>query len=427
MKTDLIIVGAGPAGLAAAAAATAAGLDVVIVDERTGPGGSVDGELGASAADPDAAWLLPPFKVNPAANTRLEHLRAAAANATLLSDTFAWGLFRGWTLAVTRDSSTQRLDADQLVIATGSYVARSPFKGHDLTGVLTPLGLVNALAKGMISSEAHVAVLGDGWLADAVIDKLSSRRLGLTLLANRPRRAEVPVYVLRSPPVARGSARLQVVDLRCTNGQTVSLDVDWLILMDLKSVSSELAQLAGCEHRFGGYETGFIPVCGAGGATTVPGIYVAGALAGARNLDTAEKSGSVAGLSAAVHADRASPKQLFDVIAANKTNATTRPERVPMTYQAIEPGSTATACHCIGTSFAEVTSAIQNGARSIDDVKRQAKAGMGYCQGRDCYRSVVRLLSLVGDVDVATVNPMRVRPPVRPLAARALFESEAIK
>jgi len=64
------------------------------------------------------------------------------------------------------------------------------------------------------------------------------------------------------------------------------------------------------------------------------------------------------------------------------------------------------------------------GSRSLDDVKREAKAGMGTCQGRDCQRAVLRVLEDVGHVDLATLQPMRVRAPIRPMTAGAMFERE---
>lgn len=426
MRADLIVVGAGPAGLAAAAAATAEGLDVIVVDERLAPGGSVNGALGASARDPDAAWLMPPLSADIDAKARLEHLRVAAADATMLSDALAWGLFPSWILAVTRGGSTQRVDGDQVVLATGEYVARPPFPGHELDGVLTPLGLVRALDDGLIAAEAQVAVLGDDWLADAIVAELSSRGVNsVVLLGAQPRLAEVPVHVLDTPLAARGHVRLQAIDFRRADGRATSLDVDWLVVTGPRTVASELAQLAGCEHRFGGYEAGFVPMCGSDGGTSVPGIYVAGALVGASDFDTAERSGTVAGLSAAARAGRMPTGRLcVTVNTSGAAGSLPRPGRIPTIYRAIDPASTATACRCIGTSFAEVAATIRNGASSIDDVKRQAKAGMGPCQGRDCHRNVVRLLDLVGNVDVATLRPMRVRPPVRPVVARALFEGE---
>ncbi|CAN5631042.1 NAD(P)/FAD-dependent oxidoreductase [soil metagenome] len=423
-----MIVGAGPAGLAAAAAATAEGLEVTVVDERLAAGGSVDGALGASARDPDAAWLMPPLGARDAANGRIERLRERATAATVLTDALVWGLFPGWTLAVTRGGRTRRIDAAQVILATGSYVARPPFLGHALTGVLTPLGLARALEEGHIAAGARVAVLGDDAFADEIAETLTERGAApVALLAERPRPSPHPVLVLAAPSVARGGERLETLDLELVGGERATLDVEWLVIAGPRSVASELAHMAGCDHRFDGYEAGFRPVRGRDGATSVAGIFVAGSLAGAQGYDASECSGAVAGLAAAVRAGRAPAERLEALLADATPTSAPPPARIPPAYRAVDAASTDVACHCIGTTFADVAAVVKGGARSIDDVKRQAKAGMGPCQGRDCHRTVVRLLATVGDVDIATLRPMRARPPVRPVTARAMFEEQDIE
>jgi thioredoxin reductase len=425
VRTDLVIVGAGPAGLAAAAAATAEGLDVTLVDERLAAGGSVDGRLGASARDPDAAWMIPPLGAPDAEKARVERLRERASAATVLTDALVWGLFPGWTLAVTRGGRTERIDAAQVILATGSYVARPPFVGHALPGVLTPLGLARALQDGRITAGARVAVLGDDALGDEVARTLAQRGVDpVALLAERPRPSPHPVLVLAAPPVARGGERLATLDLELVGGERATLDVEWLVISGPRSVAGELAHLAGCDHRFDGFEAGFRPVRARDGATSAPGIFVAGSLAGAEGHEASERSGAVAGLAAAVRAGRASAERLDALLADAPPASPPPPRRVPLAYRAVDADSHDVACHCIGTTFAEIAAVIEDGARSIDDVKRQAKAGMGPCQGRDCHRTVVRLLARVGDVDVATLRPMRARPPVRPVTARAMFEEK---
>ena len=427
MRTDLIVVGAGPAGLAAAAAASEAGLAVAVVDERTAPGGSVAGPLGASARDPEAAWTLPVLVPDADARARVDRLAAASAGVTLVLDAFAWGIFPGWTVAVARGGRTERWDADQVVLATGGYVARLPFVGHELAGAVTPLGLVRALEAGDLAPDARVAVWGDDPLADAVETALTAHGVAsVARLVERPRPTAGSLHVLAEPPIARagGDGRLAAIDLTLAGGDRHTLDVDWLVVADRATAATELAVLAGCDHRFDGYASGFRPVHGADGATSVAGVYVAGELAGAHDTAAAERSGALAGLAAAVRAGRAPGERLAARLAVRTAAPVARAALVPDVLRRLDPDADALACHCVGVSCAVVSASIRDGARSLDDVKRQAKAGMGPCQGRDCHRAVVRLLDVVGGVDVGTLRPMRGRPPVRPLPARALYEGE---
>jgi thioredoxin reductase len=425
MRMDLIVVGAGRAGLAAAAAATEAGLSVAVVDERRTPGGRVNGALGASAHDPDGAWLSPPLGNDATAIAEIARLRAAAGEATFVADALVWGLFPGWTLAVARGGrGTERLDGDQVVLATGSYVARSPFPGHELDGVVTPLGLVRALEAGLVRPDEAVVVL-DGDDADDVVGLLLREGVeDVVLLGARARSAACDVVVIDGAPEAHGDPRVREVTARLADGGSRTVPAAWVVASGPRTAAGELATLAGCTSRFDGYQAGFRPRCGADGATELGGLFLAGSLAGAVGAEASTASGTIAGVAAAVRAGRAPVARLAALLAERPPAPKRAPAPIPPVYRDLDPAATRPVCFCTGATFAEATASIRDGARSVDDVKRQAKAGMGACQGRGCHRAVVRLLDVVGGVDVATLPPMRVRPPVRPLTARAMYAGE---
>ncbi len=425
MRMDLIVVGAGRAGLAAAAAATEAGLSVAVVDERRTPGGRVSGALGASAHDPDGAWLSPPLRHDAGAVAEIARLRAAAGEATFVADALAWGLFPGWTLAVARGGrGTERLDAEQVVLATGSYVARSPFPGHELDGVVTPLGLVRALEEGLVRRDEAVVVI-DGDDADDLVALLVREGVeDVVLLGARARRAACDVVVIDGAPEAHGDPSVREVAVRLVDGSSRTFPAAWVVVSGPRTAAGELAALAGCTAHFEGYQAGFRPRCGADGATELGGLFLAGSLAGAVGGEASSASGTIAGVAAAVRAGRV-PVARLDALLAQRPPAPKRaPASIPPVYRDLDPTATRPVCFCTGTTYAEASASIRDGARSVDDVKRQAKAGMGPCQGRGCHRAVVRLLDVVGGVDVATLPPMRVRPPVRPLTARAMYAGE---
>ena len=423
MRTAVIVVGAGPAGLAAAASARHEGLDVVVVDERNGAGGRRAGRADGRFPT-DAAWWIPPLGNDDRERPRIDRLTREAAGAEFVFGGLAWGLFAGFTVAVTRAGRTMRLDADQVILATGSYVVRPPFAGHELDAVLTPAAVIAALDAHELGPEASIAVLGDDALADQLIADLRRRKVAsVTRLAERPTPSEVPVRVLAAPPEVREAGGRLTVDVALADGGSDSLRVDALVVADAQVPATELAAMIGCRHRFAGYRRGFVPIHGADGSTTVDGVFVAGALTGTVEAEHAERSGRVAGLAAAVRAGRDAAGRLRAAIAAAPAEKQF-PETVPRAIDAIDPHSAAVACRCIGVGFAAVAEAVRGGARSLDDVKRQAKAGMGTCQGRDCQRAVLRVLERVGGVDLGTVQPMRVRPPIRPITAGAMYEGE---
>lgn len=71
------------------------------------------------------------------------------------------------------------------------------------------------------------------------------------------------------------------------------------------------------------------------------------------------------------------------------------------------------ACRCEDVTMAEVIDALQLGARTMNDVKRRTRAGMGPCQGIYCMPAIAALVSEATGVPISSVEPMTLRPPVR--------------
>jgi len=80
-------------------------------------------------------------------------------------------------------------------------------------------------------------------------------------------------------------------------------------------------------------------------------------------------------------------------------------------------------CRCEEITESEVLAAIRAGARTLSDVKRRTRAGMGLCQGKTCQRMVAGLLARELGCNPASIAPPSARPPTRPLPLAA-FEEE---
>jgi NAD(P)H-nitrite reductase large subunit len=77
-------------------------------------------------------------------------------------------------------------------------------------------------------------------------------------------------------------------------------------------------------------------------------------------------------------------------------------------------------CRCEVILLDEVVAAIATGARSVDDVKRRTRAGMGTCQGVFCVPVIAAMVAQASSVSIDRIAPMTSRPPVRPLALESL-------
>ena len=84
-------------------------------------------------------------------------------------------------------------------------------------------------------------------------------------------------------------------------------------------------------------------------------------------------------------------------------------------------------CRCGEITRGEVIEAIQEGARSVDEVKRMTRAGMGICQGRTCGRLVAQVIHEETGLPLEEIGLSRSRPPVRPIRADVLVQIDAPK
>lgn len=77
-------------------------------------------------------------------------------------------------------------------------------------------------------------------------------------------------------------------------------------------------------------------------------------------------------------------------------------------------------CRCGEVTRREVLEAVREGARTVDEVKRMTRAGMGICQGRTCARVVARIIHEETGLGMDEIGLSRSRAPVRPVPADAL-------
>jgi len=81
-------------------------------------------------------------------------------------------------------------------------------------------------------------------------------------------------------------------------------------------------------------------------------------------------------------------------------------------------------CRCEEITDEEVVLAIDEGARSVNEVKRRTRAGMGLCQGKTCSHLVMQIIARASGEAPGSVLPGTARPPVRPLTLGALVDEE---
>jgi NADPH-dependent 2,4-dienoyl-CoA reductase/sulfur reductase-like enzyme len=456
---DVAVVGAGPAGMAAAVAAAELGLRVAILEEQPRLGGqylALDGKDASTRRSP--------------AQRQGERLRGALGTlpVEVWTGALVWNFERSGELHVYHGGRVSTLSAGAVVLACGGRELSIPFPGWTLPGVMT-VGAGQLLAKHhdvlpgkrvllagsgplllaaaceMIRLGAQVAGVLEAsdprrWLRHAPAMWSQWERLveGLGYL-RRMRQAGVPYRFGRAVVAAYGHTRVERVDIAALDaGGRPRLDTVEQIAVDALCVSFgltpniELAQLAGAALAFDPRLGGWIPRVDAGLQTTVPGLFAAGETATVAGADAALITGHLAGLAAARHLGRL-PEDEWETAfraLAGKRRAHARFGRALNTLFAPPPGlhsimtDETIVCRCEEVCAGEIRAATAAGAQTLDALKTWTRVGQGRCQGRTCGPVLARLIAAQSGRPLAEILPMTVRPPVKPIPVAALATAQ---
>ncbi|WP_424531667.1 FAD-dependent oxidoreductase [Sphaerisporangium viridialbum] len=444
---DLAVVGAGPAGMAAAVAASEAGLSVVLIDSGARLGGQYyrHPPEGFRARRPGAlhhgfarftrlAGALGEHGVE----VRLRHRVWAAEKITgTEAPVGAEGTIAVHCLAGARDERRETVLARRLVIATGAHDRSLPFPGWDLPGVFTAGG-AQALLKGdLVVAGRRVVVAGTGpfllpvaaALADAgarvagVFEANGGLGLAPALIAHPGRLAEGAGYAYRLArhriPYAGGHAVVAAHGQdELTHVTVARLGANWVpgprrtIECDALAVGYgfvpqiELATQLGCATATD-RDGGPVVAVDEGMRTSVPGVYAAGEPTGVGGARLAEVEGLIAGRAAA--ADLGRPVSPAPGLARRRARLAAFGGALQDAYP-VRDGwmgwlrDDTLICRCEEVPYARIKEARELGAVDARSLKLLARPGMGWCQGRVCGYAVSCL---------AGEDPL---PPRRPIA-----------
>lgn len=411
---DVLVVGAGPAGLAATAAAAEDGARVGVVDAEERAGGQI-WRAASGRAVPRAAALA---------------ARATEHGARFLHGTTVFDAPGAGRWTVLDERGALELRAASTVLAPGAVERFLPFPGWTLPGVCGAGGLQALVKGGLDVAGARVVVAGSGPLLVAVAVFLRAQGaqvLGLFEQAPRARVAHfalgllhrhaklvqalelaaglqgVPQHFDAWPLRAEGRGGLERVVLRTRAGE-IALDCDWLACGFGLAPSTELARLAGCAIEEGAVRVDELQ------RTSTAGLWCAGEGTGIGGVDLALAEGEIAGHAAAGFDERARTlcarrdgERDFarELEAAFALRGELRGLCTPDTL----------VCRCEDVPWA----ALQNRA-DAREAKLLSRCGMGACQGRVCGPALEFLCGWTRD---------RVRPPLVPVPLGVLVEAGA--
>jgi NADPH-dependent 2,4-dienoyl-CoA reductase/sulfur reductase-like enzyme len=443
---DVAIVGAGPAGLAAASLCARSGLSTVIFDEQPSAGGQIYRAILASPL-PDRAILGADYWAGEGIAREL-----SASGAHYVPGAKVWSIAPGLEIGVSFGGGSRLLSAQRVIIATGALERPFPIPGWTLPGVMTA-GAAQALLKSsaMVPS-GRTVIAGSGpllWLlasqllnAGAAIECIldttprenragALKHLGgflvspylakgLKLLAAVRRRVRVVSGVTQL--AAEGEAKLASVTYR-TSGAARTLPVDTLLLHQGVVPNVNLAMAAGVDHRWDDRQLCWLPKLEVNGVAG-DGIYVAGDGAGIGGGQAAAWRGVLAASDVihGVRADVARPSHRFARTALARfargrrfLDALYRPAEA----MRIPEGDTIV-CRCEEVTAAQVIDTVKLGCPGPNQMKSFLRCGMGPCQGRLCGLTVTELIAKTRGVSPQEVGYYRIRPPVKPITVDEL-------
>jgi NADPH-dependent 2,4-dienoyl-CoA reductase/sulfur reductase-like enzyme len=457
----VVIVGAGPAGVAAAIALAEAGLTPLLVDENPRPGGQIYRQPPLTLLTGSAAPGSSSTRRGAALLTRFRALRDSME---YIPGAVAWGLFSERRLAVTHSGDSQLIDAEHLILATGAYEYLPPFPGWTLPGVMTPGG-AQTLAKTMnVLPGRRVLVAGTGPFLLVVAEQLQRagvKVLGVVEMAPaiealrvlpgllthpglfwegakyliRLRRTGIPVYRGHLLIEANGDGGVREAvfapcdaEGRPDRSRCKTVRVDTICAGYGFVPRIQLAQLAGCELVYEEPRGGWIPRRDGDLRTSVPGIWVAGDGGGVSGALAAEAEGSRVGLAVARRLG-ALTEQAWRTRSASIDRQLSRLrrfrdalERLHRLRRGLEtlasPGTLV--CRCEELTRAEVETGITSGGTDVRTLKVMTRLGMGPCQGLMCWPATSRMIAACSGRTVEAAGPASVRPPIGPVSVSAL-------
>jgi len=450
-RYDLAVIGAGPAGLAAATLAAELGVDTVLFDEQASPGGQIyrsvtETPLQARAVLGEDYWhgaaLVDAFR---------------ASSAQYVPGATVWTVSRDGEIGVSIAGAATIVRAKRVIVATGALERPFPIAGWTLPGVMT-VGAAQILLKsaGLVAT-GQTVLAGSGpllWLLaaqylraggsiSAILDTtprgnllralpgfpafLSSSyfRRGRDLVREVTRQVKV-IHSVIALAVAGGD-RVSRVAYRQTSGIETTLRADTLLLHQGVVPNVNLAIAIGCRHDWNAAQLCFAPVLDAWGQSSVETVAIAGDGAGIAGALAAEQRGRLAVLDAARRLGRIEVAQR-DRAAAPHRHALHEAERGrtfldrlfrPAKQFRLARGRTLV-CRCEEVTAREVIDAARGGCPGPNQMKAFLRCGMGPCQGRLCGLTVTELIAATRGVSPAEVGYYRLRPPIKPITVGEL-------
>ncbi|HET6565832.1 MAG TPA: FAD-dependent oxidoreductase [Xanthomonadales bacterium] len=475
MTTDLLIIGAGPAGMAAAEEARAHGLAVTVVDEQAARGGQFLRQPPTGFAL--ARWL--PGKTYRRAKQLLARSEKLAGVQWLQQATVA-GIFSSHPgdstnarhrVLVEGENRCHEVLARTVLVATGCYDLPVAFPGWNTPGVMAAGGIQAFIKSQQFVPGQRFVLAGSHPLQLVIADQIIQAggtvaavlfsqprsvagallRHPITLLRQadkltqtagillRLRRAGVPVRFGQTVVSAQGDSELNLVTTAAVDsrgkvlpGSEQTMACDRLGVCFSFLSSTELLRQMGAECAWNARRGGWIAQHDRWMQSSAPGVFVAGETTGVAGSDAAMEAGRLAALGCALQLGKLSQAAAEQLAQRIRQSLQRKLQFAEVLSRLSWPGDAfldqfvsgeTTVCKCEELTAGKLQTLLREnpGIDTASAAKLLSRAGMGLCQGRYCHHTLTRLVAGVRGLEVDDVAGFTSRFPAKPITIGSLL------
>lgn len=444
---DLVVIGAGPAGTAAATTGAGLGLRTLLLDEQPRAGGQIYRNV--AAVRPSVARLLGADYLHGLNAVR----QLAASQVDVRHDALAWNIDHDLTVTVRQGDRTYQVRAAQLIAATGAIERASPLRGWTLPGVMNagaaqlalkssgavPAGRVVLAGAGPLLLLVAVQLLDAGAEVAALVETAPARNRWDALpylpaalgapsylakgmrMIGQLRKARVPWYTAATQLRVEGGERAEALSF-VEGASEQRLAADIVLLHHGVVPNTQISRLMRVAHDWDAAQLAWRPRIDAWGQTSHPGLRIAGDSASIAGALAAEAGGSVTALGAAAAIGRITAAERDErarpLRRALAAHLRIRPfldalYRPPLWLQ--QPADDTIVCRCEEVTAGRIREMARLGCQGPNQTKFFSRCGMGPCQGRMCGIAVTQILAAELGRAPAEVGAYRIRPPLKPV------------
>ena len=447
----LAVIGAGPAGLSAALAATKAGLEVILLDDQPDVGGQVYRQLTRNCK------MKQPYLGQSYFSGRNMVDEMQRFSGVYAPRTTVWQITAERDIAIVVDGKAEMLSADYILIATGAIERPMPVTGWTMPGVMSVGGAQTLLKTSALGAENAVFV-GSGPLLYLTIWQYLQAGLPVRAVLDITRPAQwrsviayAPLTLFQPKLLISGWKWLREIRRQCAfiphvssvdiigtdhatgiryeteHGAKGEFTSDHIFLHQGVMPNINLTMATGLHHRWNDHAHYWQPVVDQNGQSSDPHIYVAG--------DGGGIGGAAAAALAGTNAARAIiaklkpetgislPGGLLSQLCRWRAKAI-RPflDRLylPPADMRLPQRDDTVVCRCENVRKADIDAALSNAVTGPNQLKAFCRAGMGRCQGRSCGIMVQEMIAAHHKQSLSQTGYYRLRPPVKPLTLAEL-------